>query len=230
MNARAIRYIQPDAIWAAMLASAAVLLVDYQLSCMIILMCFLWFLTRDGDFWGRYLNFAVFIAIGYFAAHRFDVDKVQDWLTGILLPMLVVLALLRLHTMPMPAFFDGGARRLHRLLRSAKLHGIPFALLTGTAVSLLVGDMLGIYGGITAVLIILLFLEERLRLLCGLAMLIVHVFVIELSLRQGLILLKTDTISFVSAQWDQFAAPFLVLFVLFVVKKKRSPEKSEIKN
>ncbi|MGU3472869.1 hypothetical protein ACLBWT_17205 [Paenibacillus sp. D51F] len=220
---RVIRLVEPDAVLAALLASAALLLVNDQLSCAVILLCSVWLLTRDRGFWSRYLNFAFFAGIGYFAAHRFDVDKLPDWGIGIMLPLLAVIALLRLHSAPEsnPVLAAG----FSRVLGTLRLHWLPFSLLAGTILSLLAGNRLSVYAGAALILLILLLLERSVRLRAGFVLMGVYVLLLTLFAQHGLTELRIRPLSFAASHWEQAVSPLLILLILHAAVQWRSKGK-----
>jgi hypothetical protein len=217
---RVMRYIQPDAIWTAALASVALYFTDYRVSGILLLCCSLSFITRKEEFRARFVNLVVFTTAGYHAAHRFDSSKFEDWFVGVLLPMFIIISLMRLVTNI--ELKIRGVQVFSSLLRKVRLHYIPFSVFAGILVTWLVEDKFTVYGGAACILFLLLFIETRLKVKSGLTMVGVYLIITELFIKQGIIKLKLEPVTFLLANWDQLLAPLLIMLVMFIAIRRVS--------
>lgn len=208
-----LRFISADAVWVSMIASIVLYFLDMQWANIVLFGYLLVLAPRHKTFWPALATLAVFTILGFHAAHRFDWDKANDWLIGNLVPVFSVMALVRLTRWA--AVFSKVHAVWTSINRRLKLHWIPASLWIGTLVSLLVRDHFSIYGGVFAILcVLMLFPDTGKHFYSGLIMITVHVLLIHLFLGKGLVHIKLDPVSYLSSSWGTIVSPYLVMLAM----------------
>ncbi|WP_019007426.1 hypothetical protein [Cohnella laeviribosi] len=208
-----LRYVSPDAIWVAIAASVVLYFLDMQWAHLVLFGYLLALAPRGKAFWSAFATLAVFTALGFHAAHRFDWEKAGDWFIYGFVPVFAVMPLVRLNRQ------DDGFGKVREawslISRKAGLHWIPASIMMGTLVSLLVRDRFSIYGGLFVILcVLLLFPNGRTRFFAGLVMITIHVLLIHFFLGQGLIEIKLEPVSYLSSNWGTMVSPYIVMLAL----------------
>lgn len=211
-----LRYVSADAVWVSIAASVALYFLDMQWAHLVLFGYLLTLAPRRKTFWPAFATLAVFTALGFYAAHRFDWEKAGDWFIGGFVPVFAVMPLV--HWNRQAAGLGKVRAAWSAISRKARLHWVPASILIETLVSLLVRDRFSIYGGLFVILcVLLLFPNVRTRLFAGLIMITVHVLLIHFFLGQGLVDIRLDPVSYLSSNWGTMVSPYLVMLALLNV-------------
>ncbi|CAM3484056.1 hypothetical protein [Marinicrinis lubricantis] len=222
-----IGWIEPISVIAALCVSAAVYFMGTAIAgALLLIFLFTLLLSGSKRFWQGTVSLYIFLCIGLFAAHRFDVDKAPDWLLSMIVPTLIAALLLRESerigkwTAPIRKVVD-------RWLRLARLHPIPCAMLFTCIVALLAGAA---YLGWLGLLIITLMIGMTQSAashwkMCAWLMMGLYTPMLHLFIWQGIIDMGTEPLTYIQVYADRIVYPVLVL-IYVSLGKTASPKMS----
>lgn len=214
-----------ETIWAGLLISAACFWAGYPVSDHLILLYGMWMLWNRNQYWHKWIALFIFTGIGFIAAHRFDLEKVPDWLFGDLLPLMVILAFQWMYG---TRRIQGASRAIGRTFARVRLHWIPYTLLAASCTALICGLRWSVYGGSLLLIVLLAGVRRDRWLASGLVMALIYDIVVHLFILKGASFIREGTsLEFLAAHWGTMLFPILALAGTVVARPSRNASSLE---
>jgi len=196
-----------DGIWVAILSSVTLFFWGQSLAEVILYVYLVWLACRkENPTWSGLLTLSVFLFLGWFAAHRFELGKIPDFGMWTLLPFLIMVCFIILSDL----------RSVSRVLDVIRLHWFPFSILAANLVVWITWKWLSFQWGVILLFLLIQFSyrDWKTRFCSTLTAGGLYVMIVHLFQWRGIIVIGIEPLTFLAHSWNTLLIPCLVAAVV----------------